>query len=346
MNDAVFYIAAASAEPTGGIYQYQMRGGDAPLQTGFYPLPKANYIAFSPDRRFLYATCTVGGSGGVAAFRILPDGSLEMLNCCSAAGQSTCHLTVAPSGNFLYAANYISGSFAEFSLENGAVAGRIRVVEHHGHGINPARQESAHAHFTGFTPDGKFLCVIDLGIDTVRLYPFDPAAGIDPEHAADCKIVPAGSGPRHLLFDGSGKTGYLLNELGNTVSPLRYDGEKLLQGGVVTTLPRFAQNLVTKAAAIRLSPDGRFLFASNRGFDSIAVYELDGKGGMCLTDMVFSGGKSPRDINFLPGGKLFAAANEFSDQVVFYDFDPASGKLTPNGVIFDHMPRPLCIARQ
>ena len=128
------------------------------------------------------------------------------------------------------------------------------------------------------------------------------------------------------------------------MTTLDYDGECLIQRGTFPTLPRFAGDAVSKAAAIRLSPDGRWLFASNRGYDSIAVFRLDGDGGMEFHDLVLTGGSSPRDINFLPGGTAFAAANEFSDTVMFYDFDTERGKLTPNGMVFSRMPRPLCIA--
>ena len=344
MNEAVFYIAAASPEPAGGIYQYEMQPSGVPVQTGFHHLPNASYFAFSADRNFFYSTCTVGQSGGVAAFRMLPDGSLEYLNACATTGISTCHLAPSPEGNFLYAANYSSGNFTEFKLENGAIAERTRVIAHVGRGVNVKRQEMANPHFAKFTPDGRFLCVIDLGIDTVRLYPFDPVSGIDAGHPVDCRIEPAGSGPRHLIFDASGEYAYLLNELGNSVAPLQYDGTKFVQIGGVATLPRFAGDVATKAAAIRLSADGRFLFASNRGYDSIAVFEIDAPGKLRLCDMVLSGGSSPRDINFLPGERFFAAANEFSNNVMGFDFDPATGKLTPNGWILTHMPRPLCIA--
>ena len=339
-----FFIAAASDNPRGGIYQYETDDGTPPRQIAFYPLANANYFAFSPDRTMLFATCTVGAEGGVAAFRLLPDGTLEACGAVPSGGTATCHVAAAPGGNFLYTANYSSGSFTEYRLRGNGIVERTRILRHSGRGVNPVRQESAHPHFTNFTPDGGFLCVIDLGIDTVRLYPFDPERGIDPERAADCRIAPPGAGPRHLIFDRSGQRAYLLNELGNSVTTLDYDGGRLIQRGTFPTLPRFARDAVSKAAAIRLSPDERWLFASNRGYDSIAVFRLDGGGGMEFHDLVLTGGSSPRDINFLPGGTIFAAANEFSDTVMFYDFDTERGKLTPNGAVFSHMPRPLCIA--
>ena len=258
----------------------------------------------------------------------------------SAEGKSTCYVIVDPSGNFLYAANYSSSSFVEFRLKEGRIVERTQLIRHEGSGPNPARQEAAHPHFTGITSDGRYLAVIDLGIDAIKCYPLDPEKGLDAAHPVTSQIEPAGSGPRHLVYDRSGKIAYLLNELGNTVISMRYDDGKFEAIQSCTTLPRFV-DCATKAAAIRLSPEENYLFASNRGYDSVAVYELDGKGGMKFTDLVLTGGSSPRDINMLPGGTMFATANEFSDLVTFYDYD-GKGKLTPNGFQLK-LPQPLCI---
>ena len=182
--------------------------------------------------------------------------------------------------------------------------------------------------------------MIDLGIDAIKAYPIDPEKGLDAAGAITSPVRPAGSGPRHLVFDRSGKIAYLLNELGNTVISCRYADGRFEAIETRSTLPALV-NVATKAAAVRLSADERYLFASNRGFDSIAVFRLDGKGGMERTSLVLSGGSSPRDINFLPGGTMFAAANEFSDVLVFFDYD-GEGGLTPNGLIYK-LPRPLCV---
>ncbi len=342
MFDQVFYVAACSEKPEGGIYCYKMNGAKAPVQIGFSAMPTANYIAFSPDRKFLYSTCTVGDDGGVASFAIRPDGTLELINTCAAAGLSTCYVITDPSGGFLYAANYSSGNFAEFKLDNGRIVERTQVVQHSGKGPNEARQDGPHTHFCGLTPDGKYLCVIDLGIDAVMVYPIDPVKGLNAAGLIRNPVTPAGSGPRHLIFDKSGQIAYLLNELGNTVISYRYSEGRFTAIETKTMLPALV-NVDTKAAAIRLSEDEKYLFATNRGFDSIAVYRLDGAGGMEMTDLVLTGGSSPRDINFLPGYKMFAAANEFSDQLIFFDY--ADGKLTPNGLIYK-LPRPLCIMWQ
>lgn len=340
MSGAVFYVAAMSEQPDGGIYRYEMRESAAPEQVGFTPVPNANYIAFSPDGKYMYTTCSVEGEGGVASFRIASDGSLAPINTCAAGGRSTCYVITDHSGTFLYAANYSTGTFAEFKLDNGRIVERTQLIQHEGKGPNVARQECAHPHFTGLSPDGRYLCVIDLGIDAIKAYPIDPVKGLNAAGVITSPVRPAGSGPRHLVFDRSGKIAYLLNELGNTVISCRYADGRFEAIETRSTLPALV-NVATKAAAVRLSADERYLFASNRGFDSIAVFRLDGKGGMERTSLVLSGGSSPRDINFLPGGKMFAAANEFSDVLVFFDYD-GEGGLTPNGLIYK-LPRPLCV---
>ena len=342
MSPATFYIAACSEKPDGGIYRYEMRESAAPVQTGFTRVPNANWITFSPDRRFVYTTCMVDGAGGVASFLLEKDGSLTPINTCAAGGKATCYVITDPGGNFLYAANYLTGTFAEFRLDDGRIVERTQLISHAGNplGPNSKRQEGAHPHFTGLTPDGKFLCVIDLGIDAIKVYPLDPEKGLDAAGVITSAITPAGSGPRHLIFDRSGKIAYLLNELGSTVISMRYSDGHFTPIRMVSTLPELNNN-ETKAAAVRLSADEKYLFASNRGFDSIAVFRLDGRGGMEIADLVLSGGSSPRDINFLPGGKMFAATNEFSDNVVFFDW--CGNRLIPNGIILK-LPRPLNIA--
>ncbi|MBS1369978.1 MAG: lactonase family protein [Lentisphaeria bacterium] len=334
-----FYVAAMSDKPDGGIYRYEMRENAAPKQAGFTPMPNVNYLAFSPDRKFMYSTCTVDGLAGVASFAVGPDGGLTFISSMASGGKSACYVITDPSGRFLYCANYSTGDFTEFRLEGGRIVAQTKLIRHEGRGPNAARQEGPHTHFTNMTPDGKFLIVIDLGVDAVFTYRIDPEKGLDASNPKVLKVAP-GDGPRHLVFDKSGRIAYLANELGNSVTSLAYSDGNFTVIDKVTTLPRYWEG-ATKVSAIRLSEDERYLFASNRGFDSIAVYELDGRGGMKPSDMVLSGGSSPRDINFLPGGRWFGAANEFSDIVVFFDYD-GKGKLTPNGFELK-LPRPLHI---
>ncbi len=343
MNHIFYIVACAAAIEGGGIFRYQLNEKGAPELLGSNPIDNANWVSFSPDRKYLYSTCTVGDSSGVAAYKVNADLSLTELNRMSAEGKAGCYVITDPSGKFLFCANYLSGSVSVFSLNaDGSIRARLRNIQHTGKGPKQPRQDGPHTHFTNITPDGKYLIVIDLGIDAVKLYPFDPVKGIDEDNVSTFHVEPAGSGPRHLIFDRSGKIAYLLDELGNTIHSLSYQDGTFQTLQIASTLPKDFEG-VTKASAVRLSEDERFLFASNRGYDSIAVFELDGKGRMKMHDLLLCGGSSPRDINFLPGLKKFASANEFSDTVFFFDYDAATGKLTPDGHVLTHK-RPLAIA--
>lgn len=341
MKTQEFYIAASANSPQGGIYRYVMDQG-RPRQLGFNQLNSANYLAFSPDRKFLFSTCAVEDGGGAAAYTINTDNSLTFINSLGGKGLNGCYLCTDPGGNFLFTANYSGGSISEYALENGALKALTQVIQHEGRGPNEKRQEGPHPHYAQMTPDGKYLCIVDLGIDAVKCYPVDPKRGLVASGVKTFTDVPPGSGPRHLIFDRSGKIAYLANELGNTVVSMRYHDGVFTAIQLKPTLPATFTD-ATKVAAIRLSQDEKFLFVSNRGYDSIAVYALDGQGGMTMSDLVLSGGSSPRDINFLPGWAKFAATNEFSDTIFLFDYDAKSGKLTPDGNVISTLPRPLCI---
>ncbi len=340
MNQNIFYISARSSDAKGGIYRYELNGKRVLQYLGFNQLQNASYLAFSPNQKYLFSTCTLDGIGAVASFLINSDGSLALINMMSAEGRSTCHLTTDPSGNFLYAANYSSGCFTEFRLSGGRIVERTQVIHHEGFGPNRIRQDGPHPHFTGITSDGRFLAVIDLGIDAIVCYPIDPEQGLEVADPIVNKISPPGSGPRHLVFDSSGAIAYLVNELGNSVISMSYKDGRFIPIQSCSTLPRLV-DCETKASAIRLSRDEKYLFASNRGYDSIAVFELDGNGGIDAIDYVLTNGSQPRDINLLPGSTMLVAGHELSDLVVFFDYD-GRGKLTPNGLQLQ-LPSPICV---
>lgn len=342
MSASTFYIAANSSSATdGGIYSFTYHHYWV-RQTGFMPFAQASFLDASADGNYLYAVGTDDGQGQVAAFLRQDDGTLRLLNTLPLpAGVSACHLKVAPKDDFLFCAIYREGQVIECSLQDGALLQCTKVVQHEGTGPCPRRQTAPHAHFTCITPDNDFLCVIDLGIDSVICYPLEDGKGINVEQAKYFAVTP-GSGPRHLAFAPDGKHAYLLNELANTVMTLKYDkgNFELLQ--TLNTLPDNFKGEST-AAAIRVSPDQRYVLASNRGLDSMAVFQVQNDATLTMHDLVPSGGKAPRDANFLPGQKKFATTNEASNQVCFFDFEPNTGKLTPDGNILTTLPGPRCI---
>ena len=342
MNDTEFYLAASAPDHSGGIWRFRSGAGSGKFEkAGFTALAGANYLVAAPDGKHIYASGSDSEQRGyVAAFRVEPDGGLTPLKCLDTNGRGCCHLCLAPDGGRLYAANYRSGSVAGFTIGgDGAPAERAEFDQHTGHGVDPDRQEAPHPHFCGFTPDGKYLLVNDLGLDEIFAYPYSAAHGIDTAAVRRTAISPAGSGPRHLLFEPEG-TCLLVTEMGNSLQRLGYDG----QGGfsklaAASTLPENV-TVPSKAAALRLSPDGRFVLASNRGYDSIAVFD---RRTLERVSVAPAGGKSPRDFAFTADGRHVIVTNEFTPNAVCFDFDAERGILTPSGAEWGDMPRPLCV---
>ena len=341
--EQIFFIS--SCHPTaadGGIYTCKLSETGEPEILHHTPLPSSGYLAFDAEKKILYAACGIDDTtNGVAAFTINSDASLSLLGEIQpTGGRSSCHVTVSANRKFLYTANYLSGSFTEFCLApDGSIAPGTRIIHHHGCGPNKARQEMPHPHCCVFSPDGRFLAVPDLGNDTVFCYPFDENDGIA-ENSPVINHLEAGCGPRHILFDPEKSFAYVIAELGNTLYSFQWDNGKLLPIEELFLLPRGA-SMPSKAAALRFSDTLDFMVCSNRGFDSLATVELDGHGGIFPAALTLSGGSSPRDVNFI-GTNFFAAANEFSDEVRFFDFDNSSGILSPNGYVLN-MPRPSAI---
>ena len=333
MNNNLFYTASRStADNTGGIYGMTVDNNSGKVKTEFFQeLYGASYLAYSVDRKTLYAACAVEKDGAVAAFKIRPDGSLEFLNRLLSKGISTCYVIAAPGGKYLYTASYFTSNISEFSLnEDGSLKALERVLTFSGKSVD-VRQECPHPHFVNFTPDRLKLTVVDLGLDEVKLFDFDPVKGLLNVNSPEIfKVEPAGSGPRHLVFNKNGNTAYLVNEIGNTVSVLGFDGKTFRCRQLISTLPEDC-TCYSKTAAIRLAENEKFLYVSNRGYDSIAVFDVQFDGLLKLNSIVHSEGEGPRDINFLPGNKYFAAANEIGNNTAFFAYNENTGKLTFTG---------------
>ena len=341
----IFFLSACGSSNDAGIYTYTFDQNGKPVESGFTALRNSGYLAFSPDRKTLYATCAYDNSSdGVAAYRVASDGTLVNLlgDIRPTGGKSSCHLCTSLDGKYLYVANYSSGSVTEFPVNpDGSVAARSKVSRHYGSGPFEKRQLGAHAHQCYAVPDGRFIAVVDLGCDSIFCYPYSDNGGINTANVIENKITPAGSGPRHIVFDKSGKRAYLLNELRNTLFTLYYSNGKFEITDRATTLPRGVE-CATKAAAVRLSKDEKYLIATNRGFDSVIRYDLSDPDKPRGVELQLVGGVSPRDAEYLGGGKYFAVTNEFSDSTRFFDCNPKTGALTPNGYELI-TPRPLCL---
>lgn len=295
------------------------------------PVPEASYLAAHPLRPVLYAV-SEREEGQVVALAVEADGRTRELNRQPTGGADPCHLAVDPSGRYLATANYTGGSLSVHPIgDDGALLPRTDLVRHIGGGPVPGRQEGPHVHMVRFA--GGHLLAVDLGNDTVRTYGLSTRDGhLRPLHVTH---LPPGTGPRHLA-PGADGLAYLVGELSGTLSVLRTDGD-----GTLTTLgavPLSEHPGPNLAAAVELSPDGRYVYASNRGPDSISVFAVSGDGLSKIAEAP-SGGRGPRDIT-LAGDHLYAA-NEESDTVTVFHRDASTGLLKQTTSV--ETPSPVCI---
>jgi 6-phosphogluconolactonase len=335
-----------------GIYAYRFDSQTGTLISIGLAAETTNpsFLAIHPNHRFLYAVNEVGNykgekSGAVSAFAIdRKTGKLTLLNQVASRGSDPCYVSLDKTGKYVMVANYTGGSIAIFPvLEDGRLGEATAFVQHNGHGTNPKRQEGPHAHSIDASPDNQYVLVDDLGLDETLSYRFDSAKGM---LAADPKIAKAeaGAGPRHIAFAPDGKFVYVINEMQSAVSAFRYEtASGVLQSvQTVSIVPKNFSGENT-AAEIEVSPSGKYLYASNRGHDSIAVFGIDkDKGSLTLIEHASTKGSNPRYFAIAPGGSLLFAANEKSDNIVVFRINRQTGKLTPTGEVLE-VPQPVCM---
>ncbi|MFA6289376.1 MAG: lactonase family protein [Opitutaceae bacterium] len=299
-----------------------------------------SFVALSPDRRYLYAVSEGAGSlfagkpsGMVNAFAIdAKTGLLSLINHAASGGKGPCHLTVAPDGKAVFVANYSGGTVAMLPvLAGGGLGEPTSVIQHEGHSVHPTRQKQPYAHSINLSPDGRFAYAADLGTDKLYTCRVDSAAGtLTP--ASETTLAP-GSGPRHLALHPDNHHAYLINELANTITVLARDPATGTMTALQTvpTLPDgFTGSSTTAEVAVH--PSGRFVYGSNRGHDSIAVFGVDAATGkLTLIEDVSTQGKNPRNFSIDPTGRWLIAANQDSDNLVIFAIDQKNGRLTPTG---------------
>lgn len=310
-----------------------------------------SWVSLSPNGRFLYAVNEVGNyegpnSGGVSAFAVdHTTGKLTFLNEVASRGADPCYVTVDHTGKYVLVANYTGGSVAVFPIQaDGRLGAATAFVQHTGHGSNPERQEGPHAHSIVLTPDNRFAIVNDLGLDELLVYKFDSARGTLTPNDPPFAKVDAGAGPRHFALAPDGKFAYVINEMGRTVTAFSADlhAGVLKPIGSVSTVPSGFSGR-NDDAEIEVHPSGKFVYASNRGEDSIAIYAVDpAKGTLKQIGDVPAGGKEPRSFAIDPTGKLLFAANQNSDDIVIFRIDLQTGRLISTGEKQD-VPSPVCI---
>ena len=336
-----------------GIYAYRFDATTSELSPIGLVAETINpsFLAVHPNHRFLYAVNEVGhykgeSSGAVSAFAIdHATGKLTLLNEVPSGGADPCYITLDQRGKYVLIANYTGGSVATFPvLKDGRLGEASAFVQHSGHGTNPERQEGPHAHSIDLSPDNHFALVDDLGLDDVFSYRFDAARGSLSSKNPNLARLDPGAGPRHLAFHPNGKFAYVISEMQATVTVFAYEPKSgaLRSLQTVSTLPKDFTGY-KEDAEIEVHPSGKFLYASNRGHDSIAVFAIDeSKGTLTPVDYVPTGGKTPRSFEIDPSGSLLFAANEKSNNIVIFRIDARSGRLTPSGKVLEES-EPVCV---
>jgi len=347
------YVGTYTEKGSKGIYAYRFDPATDQLTSLGLAAESANpsFLAVDPSRRFLYAVNEISqyegrSSGGVSAFAIAPGtGKLTLLNEVPSGGAGPCHLTVDKTGKYVLVANYGGGSLAVFPiLKDGRLGEASAFVQHSGSSVNPQRQEGPHAHSVYVSPDNRFAICADLGLDEVLVYRFDAGKGTLAPNNPAFALVSSGAGPRHFAFHPSGKFGYVIDEMQSTVTVFSYDPASgaldVIQ--TVSTLPQEFKGEST-AAEVAVHPSGKFLYGSNRGNDSIALFAINARKGT-LTSLGHAPtlGKTPRNFAIDPTGSYLFAANQDSDIVVQFRIDPNTGFLTPIGQVLE-VSSPVCV---
>jgi 6-phosphogluconolactonase len=351
----LFYVGTYTEDgsKSKGIYAYQYDGKTNQITSLGLAAETTNpsFVALHPNGRFLYAVNEVGNykgpnSGGVSAFSIdRATGKLTFLDEVASRGADPCYITVDKTGKYVLVANYTGGSVAVFPvLADGKLGEASAFVQHTGHGTNPERQEGPHAHSIDLSPDNRFAMVDDLGLDELLVYKFDAAKGSLAPNDPPFTKIDAGSGPRHFALRPDGKFAYVISEMGHTVTVFSNDAArgklKVLQ--TITTLPKDFTGR-NDDAEIVVHPSGKFLYASNRGDDSIAIYSIDqSKGTLAQVGRVPTGGKEPRSFEIDPTGSLLFAENQKSDNIVVFRIDQRTGQLTPTAQVLE-VGSPVCL---
>jgi len=307
-----------------------------------------SFLAISPNRRNLYAVSEGRGKDDsfISAFSIDSEtGKLAFLNRQPSGGDGPCHVEVDPGGLNVLAANYGSGSVAAFHLDkNGALGPMSAFVQDHGSSVDPRRQDGPHAHCIVTAPDGRFAFVCDLGIDKVLAFKLNPSTGSLVANDPPFTTVKPGAGPRHLAFHPNGRYAYVINEMASTLTVFAYDQSKGILSEIEDQplLPKEFKGQNT-AAEVEVHPSGSFVYASNRGDDSIVVFACDpDTGRLTFIERSSSGGKTPRHFEIEPSGAFLLAANQNSGTINVFRIDAKTGRLQPTGnkVVAD---MPMCV---
>ena len=352
-DSSIVFVGTYTHTDSQGIYTCRLDNDTGALAPVSVASEAANpsFLALHPNKRFIYAVSEVEEfhgekQGAVYAYSVdAESGELTLLNSQGSGGPGPCHLKVDATGRFVLAANYRGGSVCVLPInDDGSLTPLSDFIQHEGSSVNPRRQEQAHAHSINLDPQNRFAYAPDLGQDRVVIYRLDTNDGrLVPNDPAYVEVNP-GFGPRHFDFHPNGMWTYLINELGSAITAFEYDPDTgaLSEFQVIGTLPTgFSGSNTT--ADIHVHPSGKFVYGSNRGHDSIAIFEVDQRSGrLAAIGHRSTRGRVPRNFGIDPSGNFLLAANQDSDNIVTFHIDQESGRLASTGAEAN-IPMPVCV---
>jgi 6-phosphogluconolactonase len=352
------YVGTYTGAKSKGIYLFRLQTDHLEVSQNITLVPlglaaetlNPSFLELDQKRRLLFAVNeleTLEGkrTGAVSAFSIGPAGQLTLINQQPSGGTAPCHLTLDRAGRHLLVANYGSGSVSVLPVAaDGRLGAASDFVQHQGKSIDPERQAGPHAHCVTLDAANRFAFVCDLGLDRVLIYRFDAQKGkLSPAQPAFASLR-AGAGPRHLVFRPDGRFAYVINELASTITAFAYDARSgaLTEVQTVSTVPPYFDG-ANSGAEIAFHPGGKFLYASNRGHNSVVLFAVDAdEGTLAFVEEQGTGGNKPRHFGIEPAARHLAVANQDSDTVLACRIDAGNGRLKPSGV-FASAPSPVCV---
>lgn len=354
MRADIVFAGTYTGSGSKGIYAYRWSAATGELHALGLAAATENpsYLVIAPDGKALYAVNEMApepgkDTGRVTAFSLSEEpGKLVQRNTVPSGGTEPCNLAVDSLGQNLFVANYGSGSFSTFHLQTEAnLQAAAQTIHFHGHSVNPERQTSPHTHCTTLSPSGRYLLVNDLGLDRIYVYHLDPKTAQVQANAVPYYSAIPGSGPRNLKFHPNGHWAYSANEMGSSLDVLHWQEQsgQLHRVQNLSTLPE-GYTLPNTAATVYVHPNGKYVYASNRGHNSIATYTVNEKDGtLVLRQHVSCGGKTPRFFTMDPHGAWLLVANQDSQNIVILRCVAETGMLEETGrqYTLDH---PVCLA--
>jgi 6-phosphogluconolactonase len=343
------YIGTYTKKTSQGVYVYHWNpeSGEMADMALAAKTPNPSFLTLSPNHNNLYAVNEKDHTdGNVSAFAIdHSDGKLVEKNVVPSGGSAPCNLTTDHTGQALFVANYGSGSVSSYKiLAGGSLSQPVSNIFFKGHSVDPERQKEPHTHCTTVSPENKFLLVNDLGLDRIMVFHFDPKTAKLMPNGPPYYSATHGSGPRNLTFHPNGKWAYSIAEMGSVVECMNWDGAKgiLTRFQVISSMPKEHKS-PTDAATVQVHPNGRFLYGSNRGDDSITAFAIDpAHGHLTLIQRISCEGGSPRHFAVAPDGRWLIAANQDTANIVILKCDPQTGKLASTGRQYP-LDSPVCV---